>query len=106
MLPFSLWGLTPHGVQIFAPTLFLKTILSVLLGTLPPPLQPETTFPSTLQMKTVLLGLLGTLPSPLQLETPFPLPSMKKQSWALEGNFRPWQLKGQIARFGPAARNE
>ena len=52
------------------------------------------------------LGLLGTLPSPLQLETPFPLPSMKKQSWALEGNFRAWQLKGQIARFGPAARND
>ena len=72
MLPFSLWGLTPQGVQAFAPTLFLKTMLLALLGTLPPPLQPETTFPSTLRMKTVLLGLLGTLPSPLQPETTFP----------------------------------
>ena len=47
-------------------------ILSGLLGTLPSPLQPETTFPSTLHTKTTLLGLLGMLPSSLQPETTFP----------------------------------
>ena len=38
---------------------------------------------------------------------PFPSgqlgPSTIKLSWALEGNFRAWQLKNQITRFGPAA---
>ena len=46
--------------------------------------------------KTILSGLLGTLPSPLQPETTFP-PTLHRLSWALEGNFCAW--RGQISRF-------
>ena len=48
----------------------------------------------------------GHCPYPCSQKLLFPLPSMIKQSWALEGNFRALQLKTQIARFGPAARND
>ena len=45
---------TVQPVQTFAPTLFLKTMLSALLGTLPSPLQPETDFCSTFHTTTEL----------------------------------------------------
>ena len=79
MLPFSLRVLTPQGVRTFTPTLFLKTVLSALLGTLPSPLQPETDFCSTFHTTTEL---------------------------ALEANFRARRLHNQISRFWPAARND
>ena len=53
-LPCMEFHATVQPVQTFAPTLFLKTMLSALLGTLPSPLQPETAFPSTLHTKTEL----------------------------------------------------
>ena len=54
MLPFSLWGLTPQGLQTFVPTLLLKRSFLGFLQHYPQPLQPEITFLSTLHTKTEL----------------------------------------------------
>ena len=116
MLPLSLWGLTPWCIQTFVPTVLLKmlplasgfrrawnSMLPFSLWRLTP--QGLQTFVPTLLLKRPFLGLCNTTLNPCSQKLLFLLPSILKLSWALEGNFRAWQLKGQIARFGPSARN-
>ena len=80
MLPFSLWGLTPQGLQTLVPTLLLKQSL---------------------------WGSCNTTLNPCSRQKLlFFLPSIRKLSWAPAGNFLAWQLRGQISKFWPAARND
>ena len=76
MLPFSLWGLTPQGLQTLVPTLLLKRSLR---------------------------GFCNTTLNPCSQKLLFFLSSIRKLSWALAGNFMAWQLQGQISKFWPAA---
>ena len=73
MLPFSLWGLTPQGLQTLVTTLLLKQSL---------------------------WGSCNTTFNPCNQKLLFFLPSIRKLSWALAGNFLAWQLQGQISAAG------
>ena len=48
----------------------------------------------------------NTTLNPCSQKLLFLLPSIRKLSWALAGNFLAWQFQGQISKFWPAARND
>ena len=64
------------------------------------------TFVPTLLLKRHFLGFCNTTLNPCSQKLLFFLPSIRKLSWALAGNFLAWQLQGQISKFWPAARND
>ena len=61
------------------------------------------TYPS---LETILWGFCNTILNPCSQKLLFFLPSIRKLSWALAGNFLTWQLQGQISKFWPAARKD